>query len=178
MGGPDNDPVGATTQPVDDRGDDGEPHLLVIAETGVSSHRLPRRGTLIVGRDPEADVSVDDPSVSRRHLELQLGKQVRVRDLGSSNGTWVGRSKVAPDALVEVPGAETIRIGAVILALQFPLDEAEVVDPDEAERRRIISALVRTGGNQGEAAKLVGMSRRTLVRRLEQLDIPRPRKRE
>ena len=44
-------------------------------------------------------------------------------------------------------------------------------------RARIVEALARCGGNQTQAAKLLGVSRRTLVARLAELDLPRPRKR-
>ena len=39
----------------------------------------------------------------------------------------------------------------------------------------MIEALQKTGGNQTTAATLLGMSRRTFIRRLEELDVPRPR---
>ncbi len=45
------------------------------------------------------------------------------------------------------------------------------------EERRIREALERAGGNQTDAAKLLGMSRRTLINRLERYSIARPRKR-
>jgi two-component system response regulator AtoC len=45
------------------------------------------------------------------------------------------------------------------------------------ERGRITSALEQSGGNQTQAAALLGISRRTLVTRLSQFDLPRPRKR-
>lgn len=49
---------------------------------------------------------------------------------------------------------------------------------DEAyERERVLEALQRTGGNQTEAAKLLGVSRRTLINRLEKFALQRPRKR-
>ena len=44
------------------------------------------------------------------------------------------------------------------------------------ERARIIEVLTRCHGNQTQAAKLLGMSRRTLVTRLSQFNLPRPRK--
>ena len=48
----------------------------------------------------------------------------------------------------------------------------------DAERAAILDALERTVWNQSAAAKLLGMPRRTLVKRLAQYDLPRPRKRD
>jgi len=48
---------------------------------------------------------------------------------------------------------------------------------NEFERDLIRDALSRAGGNQKEAAKLLGMSRRTLITRIEKYGLPRPRKR-
>jgi DNA-binding NtrC family response regulator len=47
----------------------------------------------------------------------------------------------------------------------------------EHEKKRIIDALDACGGNQTRAADMLGMSRRTLLHRLDELDLPRPRKR-
>jgi DNA-binding NtrC family response regulator len=46
----------------------------------------------------------------------------------------------------------------------------------EMERERIAEALETCGGNQSRAAKMLGISRQALVRRLDQYDMPRPRK--
>jgi two-component system, NtrC family, response regulator AtoC len=45
------------------------------------------------------------------------------------------------------------------------------------ERSRIVSVLDQCDGNQTQAAKLLGISRRTLTSRLEEFALPRPRKR-
>jgi diguanylate cyclase (GGDEF)-like protein len=53
-------------------------------------------GSVLVGRDPAAQLSIDDDSVSRRHalLEHMRGVDV-VQDLGSTNGTWVNEQKIS-----------------------------------------------------------------------------------
>jgi DNA-binding NtrC family response regulator len=47
---------------------------------------------------------------------------------------------------------------------------------EDEERRKIMDALDKCGGNQTRAADLLGMSRRTLSKRLNKYGVPRPRK--
>ncbi len=53
-------------------------------------------------------------------------------------------------------------------------DSAPAGPPDE--RQRIVDALAACAGNQSRAAKVLGISRRTLVARLDDYKIPRPKK--
>jgi len=46
----------------------------------------------------------------------------------------------------------------------------------EAERMRIMRALDACGGNQTRAARTLGISRRTLINRIEEFNLPRPKK--
>jgi transcriptional regulator with GAF, ATPase, and Fis domain len=46
----------------------------------------------------------------------------------------------------------------------------------EIERERVVSAMSQAGGNQTLAARLLGISRRALITRLENFKLPRPRK--
>ena len=47
-------------------------------------------GTISVGRDPTCDIVIPDPDVSRRHAEFSAsGARVMLKDLNSSNGTYV-----------------------------------------------------------------------------------------
>lgn len=54
-------------------------------------------------------------------------------------------------------------------------EEDETAAPDD-ERARIEAALERSGGNQKEAAKLLGITRRALMYRMDRYGIKRPRK--
>lgn len=64
----------------------------------------PRRGhvcvldgpRLVIGREGgPADLTVPDPEISRQHATLECyGDRVLLRDLGSRNGTFLGRTRV------------------------------------------------------------------------------------
>jgi two-component system response regulator AtoC len=54
---------------------------------------------------------------------------------------------------------------------------AAISTGSEDERRRILDALDKCAGNQTRAATLLGISRRTLLNRLAEYGLPRPRKR-
>src|SRR5437762_751253 len=44
--------------------------VILFWEGGHASCPLPRRGTLVIGRDPSCELHVDHPLVSRRHASL------------------------------------------------------------------------------------------------------------
>lgn len=53
------------------------------------------QGVTTIGRHPDSDISLDDITVSRRHVEIEHrdGKYC-VRDVGSLNGTYVNQRRV------------------------------------------------------------------------------------
>ena len=63
----------------------------------------------VIGRGSEADIVVDDPGVSRRHLEIRVTPDAVVAtDLGSTNGTYVEGHLVPAATLVD---GNTVTIG-------------------------------------------------------------------
>jgi len=56
-------------------------------------------------------------------------------------------------------------------AAAAPPAEEELVSLDEAEKRHIIAVLRATGGNQTQAAFILGIERKTLARKIKRLDI-------
>ncbi len=64
------------------------------------SKTFPLRGKTVLGRHVECDIRIDDQGISRRHAELEVtGEGLVVRDLGSSNGTFVNGEKVSEKTL-------------------------------------------------------------------------------
>lgn len=77
---------------------------------------LLKAGTNIVGRSDEATVIFDVPGVSRHHATLFVdGDQVRIEDLGSKNGTWLGRTLVTGSTSVN--DGDELRFGPVVAVL-------------------------------------------------------------
>ena len=71
----------------------------------VDGERYPLMGAItILGRDDAADIILDDPGISRRHSELRVttdGPHVvtTIRDLGSTNGTFVNGERITSEHL-------------------------------------------------------------------------------
>jgi pSer/pThr/pTyr-binding forkhead associated (FHA) protein len=78
--------------------------------------------TYVVGRAPEADLPIGDKDASRRHVEIRRhGESVCVRDLGSKNGSELGKKPLEPSKETVWPAGATLRIGDTELALEDPL---------------------------------------------------------
>ena len=62
-----------------------------------------------MGRHPNADIFLDDVTVSRRHAEfLRNGRVFQVKDLGSLNGTYFDGERI--DLAVLTDGSE-VQVG-------------------------------------------------------------------
>lgn len=58
--------------------------------------------TVTIGREPAADVFLDDVTVSRNHAVITTGPGgASLRDLGSLNGTYVNRRRIDGDEVLE-----------------------------------------------------------------------------
>ena len=73
-------------------------------------------GDFVVGRERDCDLPLADGTVSRHHAVFVVAdEQVTVRDLGSSNGTFVNGSRLRGEA--EIAAGDRLRFGRVRLAL-------------------------------------------------------------
>ena len=75
---------------------------------------------VVIGRGSNADLRIDDPGVSRRHVEFRVqpgstGATVSVTALGSTNGTTVNGQRVQHAALAE---GSVVQIGGTRIVLR------------------------------------------------------------
>ncbi|MBA3339010.1 MAG: FHA domain-containing protein [Gemmatimonadaceae bacterium] len=107
--------------------------LRLISPDGTQSYDLRENTALIVGRAPTCDLPVFDPTISRRHAELvSEGNSVRLRDLGSSNGTFVNGARVET-AVIEID--DLVAFGKVAFRLEefvAPATAPKVAPPPPA----------------------------------------------
>jgi pSer/pThr/pTyr-binding forkhead associated (FHA) protein len=84
------------------------------------------RAELLLGRVdpysnvfPEIDLTAhggDEGGVSRRHCRITLaGNQYFAEDLGSSNGTMIGSTRLPPNVRTELHNGDQLRLGKVVL---------------------------------------------------------------
>ena len=57
------------------------------------------RAVTRIGRGADSDIRIEDPGVSRHHAEVRIGSDVILRDLGSTNGTYVNGTLIAEQPL-------------------------------------------------------------------------------
>lgn len=80
---------------------------------GLSDNRI------VIGRSSDADITLDEPEVSRHHAVLfREGGRLWIADLGSSNGTSVNGYQLGPDAL-EVGPSDMLSFGPATFALRI-----------------------------------------------------------
>ncbi|NYI69015.1 FHA domain-containing protein [Spelaeicoccus albus] len=87
----------------------GSALLFVVRGPDAGSRFLLSADTVTVGRSPKNDIFFDDVTVSRKHAKfVKSGSGYLIQDVGSLNGTYVGRERVDSHQLA--PG-DSLQIG-------------------------------------------------------------------
>jgi pSer/pThr/pTyr-binding forkhead associated (FHA) protein len=158
-------------------GESGEPRSLSL-----SSERT------VIGRDPEADVCIDDAAVSWNHLEIESrGGVLMATDLDSSNGTALNGEPL--DRPRRLRDGDVLTIGSHRLEVSDKLpgrggETVAAIQPSVAlteEERATAAALVAPYRSEGafagrpatraEIAEALHVSERTAQRRLDALAV-------
>lgn len=105
------------------------------------------RGRLILGRTLASGVSLPDQRVSREHVKIGFdGKTWTVRDLGSTNGTFLDATRAS--GALTLDGPRVVRIGDTLLVLR------EDIAPFHSGEPRIERGMV-VGATLGQALAAV-----------------------
>lgn len=81
---------------------DGEAH----------DRKVPEK-TFVIGRAPECDLTIQSDVISRNHLRVSLeGEVIYIEDLGSTNGTYIDRQKLAPNKKYRYDAGKPFHIDA------------------------------------------------------------------
>jgi adenylate cyclase len=126
--------------------------IKLVAATGSPWVVITGGRPFTVGRVASCDLAVQDPTVSRRHAELELaGAGVRVRDVGSTNGTYLDGVRII-DALA-TPGSR-VAFGKVDFEVQVQEPAAEEEFAGEGALDATILRQLPVSGRADIAAQL------------------------
>jgi hypothetical protein len=123
-----------------------------------------------VGRDPGADVYVDNPGVSRDHFRLERSQagEYQVVDLGSANGTFVNDQMVNTSV---VHNNDVIRFGKYTLWVGYEQDRRT----QPRDGRTTVSPVSETAGHTVVLSRAEIGSILEQERRLETVGVKSPR---
>jgi hypothetical protein len=106
--------------------------FLIVRSGPRSGERIELVGEIVVGRE-NADLTVNDEEVSRRHLAVRPHEDgVELEDLGSTNGTFVDGARLS--AVVVVSSGARVTLGEAELEIEVEVPEPEV-DPGATRLR-------------------------------------------
>jgi DNA-binding NtrC family response regulator len=96
--------------------------IVLAGAAGGVAVDLDAPGVWVMGRGGDADIRVDDPSLSRLHARLTIETEgslsLRLEDLESSNGTHVRGARLAPGEVADVALGEAFDLGEVVAVVQ------------------------------------------------------------
>lgn len=101
---------------------DEDKFTLMVTYHGQTEHvvNLPDGKEFLLGRQPECEVVLDRPEryVSKQHCVVKRqGTQILIKDVGSTNGTFMGLNKLTPDVFHPWPFETEINLGAFKLSI-------------------------------------------------------------
>lgn len=101
--------------------------LIVKRGPNTGARFLLDKAESIAGRHPEADIFLDDVTVSRKHAKFeQIDKDFYVSDLSSLNGTYLQGERIA--VLTKLYSGMEVQVGK--FKLTFFASPADIVNED------------------------------------------------
>lgn len=118
--------------------------LVLVKADGTQREVHLRRPVGVIGRQTDCHIRIPSASVSRHHCEISVDDAaVTLRDLGSSNGTFVNRQRIQQTT---VNAGDIISLGGFVFVVRIDGKPAAVNAEDAIE-----DGLVETGGTASAA---------------------------
>lgn len=90
-----------------------------------------RHATEVVGRHTDCKIRIPDASVSRQHCELSsVDGKVMLRDLGSSNGTFVNKKRITQ---TELRAGDLLCVGKFVFVVRIDGKPSEIDSEESIE---------------------------------------------
>ncbi len=105
-----------------------QPACLILIRGTPQGHRyFITQDEMIIGRDPSADISIADQSISRKHAKVSReGTVIKIEDLGSANGTVINGKKLEPGHVAKLAKEDMVKLGNSIVKY-LPAGEIEII---------------------------------------------------
>lgn len=107
---------------------------LEVSHNKANVKRIVLERDAIIGRGADCNLRIAANSISRHHCKISITpREVYVRDLGSSNGTYVEGKRIEPNEDVLVASGAKLTLGGVKFRVLYdaPVTEAETEDDSE-----------------------------------------------
>jgi len=92
-------------------------HKLIIRAGPSAGREIVLNRDLVLGRGEQADVSIDEPTMSRRHVSITLSPQgCVITDLRSGNGTFVNKTRIREATTLK--HGDQLRLGSLVVEYQ------------------------------------------------------------
>jgi pSer/pThr/pTyr-binding forkhead associated (FHA) protein len=108
--------------------------LVVFKQTGERRDLELSKETALIGRNSDSDFHLPLAIISRRHCQLsQKNGTLKVRDLGSSNGTYVNGRRIQE---TELHAGDTLTVGPVTFTIVIDGEPKDVTPTPTARKSK------------------------------------------
>ena len=89
-------------------------------------------GKTIIGRSPNVDCQLEDASISREHCQIEVTEEaVFLMDMGSGNGTFIGKERLNANEPFQLKSGQVFRIGMCQARVNWETEEVLLVPSEE-----------------------------------------------
>lgn len=102
-------------------------------DNGAQEYLIRNAQTIVIGRARDNTITIAHPKISRQHASLEWqGETCYLRDLGSSNGTFINGNRLQPQQPQPLKPGDQIQLHQILIVFDTPYKRQETtLDPVE-----------------------------------------------